>query len=476
MMTINNDLKTLTVPYEDLFPENSFIVGGSVRDFLLGRSFQDWDVVVPSDAIKFAFELRRKIEGSFVVVLSEEDDEARLILPEGGWMDITSFRGNDIDEDLKKRDFTINSIAVPLRLKDRLIDPTNGLDDLQNGLIRSFSIENLEDDPLRILRAFRFVSTLGFDIEDATYGWISQLAEALKQSAPERIRYELTRLFNGDHIFKAVKLMAESGVLFVLFPELKEQKSLVQKYIVEQNVFEHTLLVIKYLEELVKQVMKGEGAMGKFAHRIVPFLEHEGRRMAFFVGALLHDVAKPRTVFRDEEGRTHFHGHDRLGAEIAARRAETLRFSTEERDIVKLIVEAHMHPHLLAREHEDVTPRALNRYLRRTGELAFPLILFAVADAMATPPIGGGAEWQVYLAERLEQLIRQKEARKRKRLVTGHDIIELGLKPGPVFKRILDEIDDLEAEGVVKTRDEALAKLKEIVELVKEGKWPPPSQ
>ncbi len=468
-----SELSRLKMPYENLFPPESFIVGGTVRDFLLERDFEDWDVVVRTRAVPLSFRLKRQITDSFVVVLSEEDDEARLILPGGGWIDISSLRADTIEDDLRMRDFTINSMAVPLRDRNRFLDPTGGLHDLKEGVIRAYRRQNLLDDPLRILRAFRFVSTLGFSIEPDTFNWLKELAPHLSEVAPERIRYELTKLFNGEHIFDAVKLMAESSVLFVIFPELEEQKNLRQKYIVEQNVFEHTLLVVKYLEELVRQVMRGEGVMGKFAHRIVPFLEHSGRRMAFFVGALLHDVAKPRTVFYDELGRTHFHGHDRMGADIAAMRADALRFSSEERDIVRMIVEAHMHPHLLAREQENVTPRALNRYLRRTGDLAFPLILFALAGARATPPGGAGAEWQVYLAERLEELIKQKEARPKERLVTGHDIIKLGLKPGPVFKLILDEIDDLEAEGVIKSREEALDRLAEIVDLVKKGKWPP---
>ncbi len=467
------ELRDLKVPYEDLFPEGSYIVGGTLRDFLLGRDFDDWDVVVPRDAIRLGFRLRRQIEGSSAVVLSEEDDEFRLVLPDGGWIDISSPRAPTIDEDLKLRDFTINSLATPLHTKDRLIDPTGGLKDIENRLIRTYFRENLESDPLRILRAFRFVSTLGFEIEPQTLSWIRELAPELSKAAPERIRYELTRLFNGEHIFRAIKGMAETGVLFVIFPELEAQKSLYQKYITRQNVFEHTLLVIKFLEELLKQVEAGEGPMGKFADRILPFLGDPSRRMAFFVGALLHDVAKPDTVFYDEEGRTHFHGHDRLGARVAAGIADRLRFSSDEKEIVTMIVEAHMHPHLLAREQENVTPRALNRYLRRTGELSFPLILFAVADAMATPPIGSGAEWQVYLADRLDELIRQKESKKKERLVTGHDIIAMGLKPGPVFKKLLDEIDDLEAEGVVRTREDALKALAELVEKVKRGEWPP---
>ncbi len=468
-----DELKKLKMPFEDLFPDDAYLVGGTIRDFLLGREFNDWDVVVPREAVKLGLSLRKQIQGSFAVVLSREDDEFRLILPDGGWIDISSFRADGLLNDLRLRDFTINSLATPLHTKDRIIDPTDGLKDMENRLIRTWAKDNLRADPLRMLRAFRFVSTLGFRIEEQTFRWISELAHELSRSAAERIRYELVRLFNGQHIFEAVRLMAESGLLFVIFPELEAQKSLRQKYIVEQNVFEHTLLVIKYLEQQLRQVENGEGAMGKFAHRILPFLSDPSRRMAFFVGALLHDVAKPDTVFWDEEGRTHFHGHDRLGAQVAAEIAERLKFSGEEKDIVTLMVEAHMHPHLLAREQENVTPRALNRYLRRTGELAFPLVLFAVADAMATPPIGSGAEWQVYLAERLEELLQQKEASKKERLVTGHDIIALGLKPGPIFKKILDEIDDLEAEGRIRNREEALEALREIVEKVKKGEWPP---
>ncbi len=463
-------IEKIEIPFEQLLPDECYLVGGTIRDALLGFDPIDFDIVVPKDAIGLALRIRREIEDSRLVILSKEDDEVRLVFSTGEWLDITSFRAETIEEDLKLRDFTINSLAVPIRDRSKLLDPTGGLIDLQKRLLRAYSPRNLESDPLRILRAFRFVSTIEFDIEDETFKWIKERADSITKAAPERIRYELFRLFNGEAVSKAVRLMAQSGVLFALFPPLKEQLDLKQRYIVEQNVFEHTMLVIEFLEKLIKEVIELRGVMGKYHHRLFPYLADRRFRFAFYLGALLHDVAKPRTIFYDEEGRTHFHGHDKLGAQIAAELAERLRLSNYEKDIVTLMVAAHMHPHLLARE-KDVTMRALNRYLRRTGDLAFPLILFTVADALATPPIGKGAEGQLRLAEKLEKLLREKEKKPKKRLVTGHDIIKLGLQPGPIFKKILQEIEDLEAEGKIKTREDALKELQRIVKLVKEGRF-----
>ena len=184
---------------------------------------------------------------------------------------------------------------------------------------------------------------------------------------------------------------------------------------------------------------------------------------------MFHDVGKPATYRMDENGEISFHGHDYVGSKIFKRVGRRLRMSNDLVDTVALLVAEHMHPHLLATP--DVTRRALFRFYRRTGEWAFPIILLAYADALATPLRAEGVAGQLRLARKLENLLRdlEAEAKKPPRLVTGHDIKALGLPPGPVYKKILNEIEEMRAEGTVKTREEALQILKELVEKYREN-------
>lgn len=442
-----------------------WIVGGTVRDFLLGKDPEDFDLTFRGDVRELALELRKRVRGR-VVLIGKELQEVRYVLGPRSWLDLSPLRGEHIEKDLYKRDFTINAMAVPLRGEPVLIDPLRGREDLEQGILRTPRLANLRDDPVRILRAFRFLSTLGFELEPRTLRGIRRYRDLLLESAPERIRYELFKLFMGDQVYRALKAMVETGVLFVLFPELLPLKRTAQVYYHRLNLLHHTLEVVRNLEALLKNPEASPFA--PYLHRFRDILEDPKRRALLLMGALFHDIGKPDTLTTDEEGNTHFHGHERVGAKIVEKIGRRLRFSNEEIEALHALVRHHMHPHLLAKEPE-ITPRAVNRYLRKTGEWAWGLVILAYADAKATPPIKGkGIYRHPLLAQKMEEVLRNREKAPAPRLVTGYDLIDLGLKPGPIFKVILQEIEDLQAEGVIRTREEALEKLREIVE-----KWLP---
>lgn len=431
-----------------------YIVGGTVRDFLLKRTIKDIDIVVSGSGIKIAYQMSRILRCRFVP-LSEEEDQARLVLRKDLFIDIAGMRGGSIEEDLKGRDFTINSMAVDVKT-GKFIDPTDGMSDLNKRIIRTLSKKNLIDDPLRILRAFRLMSELEFEIEKDTLRLIEELGDHLKTVAKERIHYELILIFGGESVGKTVRKMEKTGILYILFPELKPLKNTYQKYIMEQNLMEHTLMVVEKLEENIKHLENKN--LKILAPYMEDYLAHRKNRAILLMGALFHDIAKPETIVLDEEGRTHFYGHEKVGSKIVEDITKRLRFSTKEAEVLKRIVRHHMDPHHLA--GVELTRRAIFRYLKRTGDLAFPLLLLAYSDAEATPP-GNVLEGHKRLIEEVIKFVEEEKKKKaKKRLITGYDLIDMGLKPGPIFREILNYIEELQAEGSIKTKEEAIEEVK----------------
>ncbi len=459
------------------FKGKVYLVGGYIRDTLLKNGLKlpknfpleddpgDIDLVVFGDLPGFLEGFSRRFTKK-VIALKEEVMEYRIILGKDSWIDVSGPRGENILEDLRRRDFTINSIALDVENISDLIDPTGGLNDLRKRLVRSFAKSNIVEDPLRILRGFRLQSVLCFKIENSTLSWFTEISPQLGKVSPERIRYEVLRIFGGKCLPDAIDLMAHTGILFSLFPELLPLKETEQVYHGRQNLLEHTLLTVKNLHNLMWNFVRLDW-LAPYRKYFESYLSDAHWRALMLLGALFHDVGKPDTLTRDEEGKTHFYGHDKLGAKIVERIAKRLRFSNFERDILVTFVKSHMHPHLISRE-TDRTKRAVNRFLRKLGDLAFPMILFSFADAMSSPPQEELYEGHKKLLKMMVEVIEEK-SRKRERLVTGHDLINMGFEPSPIFKKILEEIDDLFAEGVIRTREEALKYIEENW-LVKGGK------
>jgi len=204
-----------------------FVVGGTIRDIFLGDIPRDFDIVVPPPVETFLHELKKKNYRFFV--LDEKEQEYRIILSKEEWIDLSQIKGETIERDLIMRDFTINSIGVHLK-SGMLIDPTDGLKDLKGKIIRTVSGTNLIQDPLRILRAFRFFATLGFNIEKKTEELIRELHPLINIVAMERIKYELFLILKTDQAYKTFKYMEVVGLLYDIFPELRPLRYTSQRY------------------------------------------------------------------------------------------------------------------------------------------------------------------------------------------------------------------------------------------------------
>ncbi len=417
---------------------NFWIVGGTVRDILMGKRPSDFDLTGKNieNALPYL-----KSEGR-IVVLDRNEKEYRLILKDY-WIDLSEMKGDTIEEDLKKRDFTINSMALT---KDgEIIDPFYGKKDLENRLIRTVSPENITKDPIRILRAFRFMSILKFDIEEETLKTIVENRTLLQNVAGERIHQELLLILKSKNVYRTFEKMCSYKIMDILFPEITPLRETSQKYYNEQNLLFHSLQVIRYLEEKL------------YSTRV--FYEP-----CYILGAFLHDIGKPLTISFDSKGNTHFHGHDKMGAKLIENQLKKLRFSGKEIEDTKNIIAFHMYPHHLA-GLENLTRKAVARFLRRTGKYADFLIVFAEADARASPPREGGMPGYKRLKQLVEE-IRKETKQKPERLITGYDLIDLGFTPSPLFKTILEDVDDEFKSGGLKNKKEAL---QYIIEKYKKG-------
>jgi len=435
-----------------LLPKGSYLVGGAIRDILLGKIPKDWDIAVrkPEEVAK---NIAKNLRG--VIVPLDEDREIYRVVLEDEQVDLTPIYGS-IYDDLRKRDFTINAVAISLDSWE-IFDIFGGLNDIKSGIIRVTEPGNLEEDPLRMLRAFRLSADLGFEIEGRTLLEISSKCHLISKVSPERIIFEIERIFSSKNFYRQIQGLEDTGLLFNIFPELEKLKEPLKG--LDVDVWSHTSLALRRLEVALNTLE--DGPFTYYLHRLKAIMDERGK-FIMVMGVMFHDVGKPAT-YKFENGEVSFHGHDYIGSKIVNSIGKRMNMPGQIYKTVSLIVAEHMHPHLLATP--NITRRALYRYHKRTGEWAFPIILAAYVDALATPLRAEGVAGQLRLAKKLEDFLIQQEEEQEKapRLITGHDLIERGLKPGPIYKAILQEIEELRAEEKIKTREDALAILDEII-------------
>ncbi len=431
------------------------VVGGALRDVLLGREPRDFDFAVAGSGVEFATEFAARVRGK-LVPLSVEDDEARVVRA-GRTFDFNGYGEGTIERDLARRDFRINAMACEV-LPDgigELLDPHGGAADVEARVIRPVADDSLARDPLRLLRAFRLALELGFRVDEAVTG--QGRAVTFARTAAERIGAEMLRIMEAPGSYDCIVRLWEMGRLAEMMPEFVPVLD-------DDELRAHMFRTYSKVEELVA----GPSFFDRFEPEWTTYFDRwdaEGdgpglpyRRALLKLSALLHDIAKPQTRFRTTEGDTHFYGHDSLGARVAARMvARELRLSRPQVKMVRAQVQEHMRLHLLATSSE-LTDRAIRRFFRDLGPEAFGLMMLCYADGWATA--GQTSHLEDTITRMIEQK-REEESRVRvRRFVTGDDLIAMGLKPGPAFKVILQELEELQVEGRIGSKEEGLEYLR----------------
>lgn len=458
-------------------------VGGAVRDALLGRPVRDWDFAVDRGAMKLARAVGDALGGAYYP-LDEERDTGRVVLVEDDGarldLDFAALRGDSLEVDLLARDFTINALA--LGETGVLIDVTGGLADLEDGCVRAVSDQTFQDDPLRLLRAVRMETELGFEVESQTAAWMQRDSELLAEPSAERVRDEFVRVLSLPGAATSLERLDAFGLLELVVPELEALKEVEQSPPHRYDVWRHTLTVVDVLEGVVAVAVGQtepmsedvpsaawgdlERTLGQFAGNVAQHLAvgvsgGRDRTQLFKLAALFHDVGKPKTQSEEDDGRIHFHNHELIGAQMAAARLQELRFSRDEIERVRTIVGAHMRlPHLACAD--QITRRAIYRFFRVTSCGGVDVVLLCLADHLATWGPNLQEERWARRLEVAETLLthwfdRYEETVEPPPLVTGGElIVELELEPGPQVGRLLRTLQEGQAAGEVQTREEAL--------------------
>lgn len=414
-----------------------YLVGGAIRDCLLGRTPNDFDFAVTGDGIAYARKFAKKINGVFVL-LSETDDEARVVTKDGITFDFNGISNKTILDDLQRRDFTINAMAIDIRKPGVLIDKLHSRRHLRAKLIVPASKNSLQLDPLRILRAFRFALELNFKVSEK----VLTLAKgvSLVNVASERVGYELLRICESAKSYKYIRQLYRLNLLEQILPRAIP-------LLHDKPLFAHSLRTYQKVELLVSR----KNYFNRFpAEYDKYFTRFPFRRALLKIAGLLHDIAKPQTQFETAEGDVHFYGHDHLGAKMVKQLAtEKLRLSRKQTQMLKDLVSFHMRLHLLATAPE-LTDRAIRRFFRDLGDAYFGLMLLTYADGYATAKITSHLERTF---SRMMKLKKADESKKKViRLINGDDLIALGYQPGPIFKTILQELEELQLDGKIKNK------------------------
>ncbi|MDO8568919.1 MAG: HD domain-containing protein [Dehalococcoidales bacterium] len=465
----------------------AYLVGGFVRDMLLGRETKDIDIAVDADAPAVSRKAAAAFGGKYIL-LDEANQIGRVVLFEDDrvkWqLDFSTLRGN-IQQDLAERDFTIDAMAVePGKISQKseidlpdIIDPFDGRHDLEARTIRAVSDSIFTADAARLLRAVRLAANLDFNIDARTEALVRQSAPLIAGVAGERVREELLRILASPGVGEHVSYLDELGLLTALIPELEPARGVTQPFIHYWTVFEHLIHTSAAVEFLTGQGQWPDSAEEVLAP--VPWSDELSRHFAQEVSggstrrsllkliALLHDIAKPQTRFLDETGRARFLGHPQQGAEIAAAILERLRFSAREIKLARIMIENHLRPTQMSPEGMP-TRRAIYRYFRDTGDAGIDILFLSLADHLATRgPKLELADWREHARMTgyvLEQHFAQEGPAAPPKLIDGHDIMNtFGMTPGPKVGELLEAVHEAQAAGEVNTREEARAFIEHLI-------------
>ncbi len=470
----------------------SWLVGGSVRDLLHGRPIADLDVAVAGDALALARAFADTTGGAWVL-LDEETGSARVVWPGATGaagrprtLDLVRLRAASIQDDLRGRDFTINALALPIEHLaldgvGAVLDPLGGVEDLRRGIIRACTARSIRDDPLRMLRAARIAAQLDFIIADDLQADVRAHHAEIGKVSAERIRDELLKILALPQAGRWIGFLDEVRLLTAIMPELEPARRCDQPNLHYLPVLGHLIEAIVVADWLIGQLGGESSESGivpdavwaipdlaarlPYADRLLDrfgeIVDGVPRLALFKLAVLLHDVAKPRTKAIKPDGGVSFYDHQTIGAEMAWGIARRLRLSRAACDYERLIVREHMRPGQLNELGPALTMRAVYRFFRATGSSGPEVLLHSLCDHMAMQgPMLRPDGWSYHVgwtAEMLQIFYDEGETIRPEPILRGDDLIrELGLAPGPMIGRILEDVREAQAAGEIQTREEAL--------------------
>ncbi|WCB95569.1 CC-adding tRNA nucleotidyltransferase [Baekduia alba] len=446
--------------------ESAWIVGGAVRDALLGRPVADVDVAVAGGDARAAAKALARAVGGPVFELSGAFGAWRVIGPDRDWqVDLTPLQGATLDEDLARRDFTVNAMARPLAEGGEVIDPFGGAADLAEGRLRMVAAASFDDDPLRVLRLARFACELGLQADPATITAARERAPQIVGVAAERVFAELKRVIAADRVLDGLALMDALGLTEHVLPELSALRGVEQNRYHHLDVHDHTLEVLAETVALERDpgATIGDDALNAplLAFLAEPFSDELTRGTALRFGAILHDVAKPETQAFHEDGSVlGFPGHADLGAERSRAALARLKASEKLRAHVALLARHHLGLGYLVHK-APLDPRTIHQYLVRTAPVEVDVSLLSIADRLATRGRKADEAIAKHLAVArlvLPAALAYAAWAAQPPLIRGDELARaLSMKPGPALGALLAQLDEARYAGAITTADEAVA-------------------
>ena len=439
----------------DEFDPEIYLVGGAVRDFLLGKNTYDRDLIVCNeDARVFSQKLAQRFGATFVP-LDEVNRIYRLVFKDKlNYLDITNPVENSLEADIKRRDLTINAIAVNIK-SGEVIDLTGGLDDIKNKKINFISEQNFIDDPLRLLRIYRFQAGLGFDVVPELSKIVKKHKKLIHKPAYERVIYEIVKLFGGNYTHLALLAMDEAGLLEEIFPVMAYVKKVPPNSHHHLDLFHHSVETVRQVNEIYKSSpVEVKEHLDRVDFGGLPRIAH--LKLAGF----LHDIGKFSTwTIEQDTGRHRFIKHDDVGSKMALKILKDMHFSNKQVDYITLMIKNHIYPsHVMC----SPTDKTMMRFVRKTGDNSVDNIVLAMADRLSArgPEITEDvvnnnilslkrlAEFYFSVKETLKPL---------PKLLDGNQVMKiLKIKPSPLLGEIMDALHDAQFEGSVVSKEDAV--------------------
>ena len=417
----------------------AWVVGGAVRDAVLGRPVTDVDLAVEGSPEHAARAVARSAGGP-VFPLSEEFGAWRVIAKPGFVCDVLPLQGGSIEDDLARRDFSANAMAVPIGAPE-LIDPHGGLDDLANRVLRVLGEASYEEDPLRPLRLARLATELSLEPDEETARLTRKHAARVPETSPERVWGELRRLVIAERVLDGLDLMAELELTQAVLPELAELRGVEQSHFHHLDVYEHTIEVLREQLRLERDLESVFGDLAPELRSVLdePLADELTRMQGLRFAALFHDVAKPPTRRVLDDGRVSFIGHDRVGEEMAATWFSRFRTSERLSAFVAAITRHHLVLGFLVHER-PLHRRAVYHYLRTCEPVEVEVTVLSCADRRATRGRNAEAAIAAHLDLAFELMGPALEWRRSGAPVPpvrGDELARaLGIEPGPELGRL----------------------------------------
>ena len=456
----------LRVARAALGDQRAWVVGGVLRDRVLGRDSADVDVVLDGDPADGARAVAQAAGGAACFELSQEFGAWRVVARDRSWqVDVEPLRASSLEADLALRDFTANAIAEPIG-GGAPVDPLGGLEDLSARRLRMTGPGAFADDPLRVLRLVRVAVELDLVPDRATARTAAEAAPGLARVSAERVFVELRRIVSARAALRGLELMTDVGATRVVMPELEALRGVEQNRFHHLDVYGHTLEVLEQTIALSADpgpLARDELARARLASLLAqPLADELTRAEALRWGALLHDAAKPLTRgVRPQDGRVTFLGHDVRGAELARDVLGRLRASERLRVHVAALVRRHLSLGFLVHEPQPLARNTVFAYLQACSPVEVDVTLLSVADRLATRGDRAQESIAAHLAvarEMLPEALRWHADGPPAPLVSGDELIaELGIAPGRRLGALLAGLSEAQFVGEVRTRQAALA-------------------